>query len=263
MLRTRRMTGKRGTTHVSSPDIFDEEYDDIWPSRPASSARRYHSDVAEEIGHAQVDDDLAWSRGELRTMRASRKNAIPARRTAVTAPDPTTARHTAVTEDMSEDQWEEEENTHRVRAPRMHWLTYVGLAIVVMTVGWAVLNAAYHWWQVTQDDWQYGRPRTYQTDQVVGHNDSASNPSHFIAVNLNRHVEVIEMPGGDGTRAKMYMGPVLTGPGQDLAPVTVSFKDVNGDGKVDMILNIQGSHFVFINDNGQFRPARPGERIQW
>jgi hypothetical protein len=264
MLRTRRMAGRQGTTHVqaSTPDIFDEEYDDIWPSRPASSVRRYHSDVAEEIGHAHVDD-MAWPHGEQRTMRASRKNAIPVRRVVTSAPD-TTARHIAVvTEDMSEEQRDDTEHDHHVRPPRMHWLTYIGIAIVMMTVGWAVLSSAYHWWQVTQDDLLYGRPRTYQVNQVVGHNDSESNPSHFIAINLNRHVEVIEMPGGDGTKAKMYMGPVLTGPGQDLAPVTLSFKDVNGDGKVDMIMNVQGSHFVFINDGGQFRPARPGERIQW
>src|SRR2546425_1583080 len=44
--------------------------------------------------------------------------------------------------------------------------------------------------------WHYGRPRTFQTDAVVGHNDSAASPSHFIAINLNRHVEVIECPGG-------------------------------------------------------------------
>jgi hypothetical protein len=58
------------------------------------------------------------------------------------------------------------------------------------------------------------------------------------------------------------MGPTLVGSGQDLAVVTLSFKDVNGDGKLDMIVNIQDSHFVFINDNGQFRAARPGENLQ-
>jgi hypothetical protein len=263
------MTGKQGVTRgqVSTPDIFDEEYDDIWPSRSASSVRRYRSDVAEEIGHAQADD-LTWSRS--RTSRSGRRNAIPARRTATA--DVASVRYAAaVTEEMTEGRWDEadvdegegHEGEHQVRPPRVHWLTYVGLAIVMMTIGWAILSTAYHWWQVTQDDLRYGRPRTYQVDQVVGHNDGTSDPSHFIAVNLNRHIEVIELPGGDGSKAKMYMGPVLTGPGQDLAAITLSFKDVNGDGKVDMIINVQGSHFVFINDNGQFRPARPGERIQW
>jgi hypothetical protein len=54
---------------------------------------------------------------------------------------------------------------------------------------------------------------------------------------------------------------VLIGQGQDLAVVTLSFKDVNGDGRPDMIVNIQDSRFVFINENGTFRPQRPGEII--
>ena len=144
----------------------------------------------------------------------------------------------------------------------MHWLVLVGLTMLLMTVGWMGLITLANWWHVTQDDWHYGRPRTYQTDAVVGHNDSPANPSHFIALNLNRHIQVIEFPGGDASKAKIYIGPTLIGPGQDLAVVMLSFKDVNGDGKPDMIINIEDSHFVFINDNGQYRPARPGENIQ-
>jgi len=67
--------------------------------------------------------------------------------------------------------------------------------------------------------------------------------------------------GGDASKAKIYIGPTLIGPGQDLAVVTLTFKDVNGDGKPDMIVDVENSHFIFINDNGQFRPARPGEQV--
>src|SRR5690242_14377600 len=35
------------------------------------------------------------------------------------------------------------------------------------------------WWQMHQQDVEYGRPRTYQLDAVVGHNDSPADPSHF------------------------------------------------------------------------------------
>jgi hypothetical protein len=137
----------------------------------------------------------------------------------------------------------------------------VGLAMLAMLMGWFVVNAVVNWWQVVQDDMHYGRPRTYQVDQVVGHNDSQLHPSHFIALNLNRHVEVIEFPGGDVSLARVYVGPVLLGQGQDLAVVTLTFKDVNHDQKPDMILNVQDSHIIFINDNGQFRTARPDDNI--
>jgi hypothetical protein len=144
---------------------------------------------------------------------------------------------------------------------QFHWLVYAGLLLIVMLLGWVVLSFVTGWWQTWQDDLHFGRPRTYQTDAVVGHNDSPTTPSHFLAINLNRHVEIIECPGGDCTRAKIYVGPVLIGQGQDLAPVTLTFKDVNGDGNVDMIVQVADGRVVFINEHGQFRPQRPDERI--
>jgi len=144
---------------------------------------------------------------------------------------------------------------------RFHWLVYVGLAMVGMIVCWMLLTAFLAWWQVTQDDLRYGRPRTSQYEAVVGHGDSNTNKSHFIALNLNRHIEVIECPAGDCTKAHILIGPVLIGPNQDLAPVTLTFKDVNGDKKMDLVINVQDSHFVFINDNGTFRPTRAGDNF--
>jgi hypothetical protein len=144
---------------------------------------------------------------------------------------------------------------------RFHWLFYVGVAMLVMTLMWGGLSALNSWWQVKHDDMLYGRPRTYQVDQVVGHDDSPSKPSHFIALNLNRHIEIIEFPGGDPSKARIYLGPVLEGPGQDLAPVTLAFKDANGDGKIDMIVMVQDSRFVFINTGSSFRSLQPGEVV--
>jgi hypothetical protein len=144
---------------------------------------------------------------------------------------------------------------------RSHWLVYVGVFMMVMVMGWVVFNAVSTWWQVKQDDWQYGRPRTFQINAVVGHNDSAINPSHFIALNLNRHVEVIEFPGGDATHARIFMVTTLIGEGEDLTPVTLTFQDVTGSGKLDMIVNIGDTHFIFLNENGTFRPARPNDTI--
>jgi hypothetical protein len=124
-----------------------------------------------------------------------------------------------------------------------------------MILSWVALSALSSWWQTTLNDWQYGRPRTYQTDAVVGHHDSVQNPSHFIAMNLNRHIIVIEIPGGDVSKSVVFTGPTLLGPGQDLTPVTLSFQDINHDGKPDMIVNIQGSQFIFLNQNGTFVPS--------
>src|SRR5260370_85849 len=79
------------------------------------------------------------------------------------------------------------------------------------------------WWQHVQDDWTYGMPRTYQTDAVVGHNhDSSSHPSHFLAVNLKGHIEVFELPAGDPTKVRVFLGPTISGNGADRVQVTYS-----------------------------------------
>lgn len=142
---------------------------------------------------------------------------------------------------------------------RMHPLVYVGVGMLAMVAFFLMLSSAATWVEQKRDDLTYGRPRTFQLDAVVGHNDSPERLSHFLALNLNRHVEVIEIPGGDSTRERVYLITILFGDGEDLTPVTLSFRDVNGDGKPDMLVHIENQTVVEINDNGQFRPAKPGE----
>jgi len=67
---------------------------------------------------------------------------------------------------------------------------FLGIGMIAMLALWALLTLAVSWWSVKWDDIQYGRPRTFQVDAVVGHNDSATNPSHFIAMNLNGRIEM-------------------------------------------------------------------------
>jgi hypothetical protein len=123
-------------------------------------------------------------------------------------------------------------------------------------------NIGLSWLHVKHDELTYGYPRTYQTDAVVGHNDSAAHPSHFIAINLNGHTTIIEFPGGDTTHATIIAGPTDVGPDAASDPVTLTFKDVNSDGRPDMIITINGtSRTVYINDHGTFRPLKPGENV--
>lgn len=245
-------------------DLFNEgEYDDVWPTRMPTSSRRYQSmpDVQTETGRKHVDSlPIGAQRFNAtgNTPRPSRA-AIPPRRSATQTSIP------AVQGNRQRDIYTDDIFPHQAvrgldtrQRLRFHWLVFAGLAMIIMIIGWFAFSAIGTWWQVTQDDWHYGRPRTFQTDAVVGHNDSPSNPSHFIAVNLNRRVIIIELPGGDSSKARIYSGPILIGPGQDLAPVTLSFQDVNANGVVDMIVNVQDAHFVYINENGTFRPARSG-----
>ena len=223
--------------------------DENWPSRTHTSAVRY------KLPAHSVPPGTAL----VRTNRTDgRMRSVPARRSAL-SPQRTGAGHA----------WQPPVQHERepLLAPpvregwrRLHWSLWVGLGMLIMLLGWITLNILGVWWQTTQDDWRYGRPRTFQVDAVVGHNsDSPTHPSHFLALNLNRHVLVIELPAGDPSKARIYSGPVLLGQGQDLIPVTLSFQDVNGDGKPDLLVWIADTHVVFINDGGGFRPAHSGE----
>ncbi len=141
----------------------------------------------------------------------------------------------------------------------IHPLLYLGVGMIAMLALVVLVFSGWNWIQITKDDLTYGRPRTFHIDAVVGHNDSVATPSHFIALNLNRHVQVIEIPGQDSTKERTFQITTLFGDGEDLTPVTLSFRDVNGDGKPDMLIHIQEQTVVMINDNGTFRPAKPGE----
>ncbi len=183
-------------------------------------------------------------------------HAIPPRRTAQYQQQPQQQPY------GENDELETERTVKRKRSGlHLHWFVVLGIGMVIALALVVVGNAIASWWTIHQDDTTYGRPRTFKIDAVVGHNDSSSNPSYFEAINLNRHVIVIELPRGDPTKARIYPVTTLFGDGQDLTPVTLSFKDVDGDGLIDMEIHIENQTIVMINDNGSFRPLKAGEKV--
>ncbi|GAC1366814.1 MAG: hypothetical protein NVS2B12_10700 [Ktedonobacteraceae bacterium] len=148
---------------------------------------------------------------------------------------------------------------------RAHWLVPAGVGMIAMLVLWVVGSSALAWGMQRYNDYRYGNPRTYQTDEVVGHGDSKLHPSHFIAMNLNHQAVVIELMAGDPGKSVSYVAPVYIVGDDGLAPVTVEFRDVNGDAKADMIVTIhltnQNQVYVFINDGAKFRPSNASDKM--
>lgn len=206
----------------------------------ASRLRPKQTDGAEEINE--------WQRADSNDTKRDRTTAVPRQ------------------VDTSSTKLPKTPSPKAMRGKRKFWhgahpLLYLGVGMIAMLALWTLLTSAISWWNITWDDLHYGRPRTFQTDAFVGHNESAGTASHFIAINLNGRIEIIEFPGGDGSKARIYLGPQLYGTGDNLIPVTLSFADVNGDHLPDMIIHFQSSRIVFINDQGGFRPLRPEERL--
>ncbi len=202
---------------------------------------------ASRVRQPQADDD------------AVEQDALDAAQTGSGAPTATRVRR-APTMPTTLPHTPRPKQTTRLRS-RLHPLFFLGTGMLATLALIAVLSIVTSWFTTTLDDLRYGRPRTFQIDAYVGHNEAPGMPSHFLAVNLHGRIEVIELPGGDASHARIYIGPQLYGSDADLIPVTLSFIDVNGDKKPDMIMNFQGTRVVFINDQGGFRPLLPQELI--
>ena len=142
-------------------------------------------------------------------------------------------------------------------------LLLAGAGLAALVALYVALTAAVGFAQVTLDDIRYGRPRTAQMDLYAGHaGEAPGQPSHFLALNLDRRVVVIELPGGDPQHALTITGPYLFGAGEDLTPVQLSASDVNGDGAPDLLLTVKNEQLVYLNDPAKstFHLMTPQER---
>ncbi|HEV2582806.1 MAG TPA: hypothetical protein VGT44_18250 [Ktedonobacteraceae bacterium] len=134
----------------------------------------------------------------------------------------------------------------------LHWMFYVGVGMIAALALWFSFSTILAWGTAKYNDLVYGYPRFYQTDAVVGHGDSAAHPSHFVAMNLHGQVIVIELPASNPSKSYEYIGPDLIASGDDLIPITLSFSDVNHNGKPEMIIHIENREVIFCNDGAKF-----------
>jgi hypothetical protein len=131
-------------------------------------------------------------------------------------------------------------------------LVGIGMGMIVAVLLVVVGQLLVGWIGTGLDGLHYGYPRTFQMDAVVGQGDSVLHPSHFLALNLEGQIEVIELPGGDAAHAKIYLGPHLYGTNASLMPVTLRFVDTQHDGHPEMIVAFQGEQLIFSNAQGSF-----------
>jgi len=139
---------------------------------------------------------------------------------------------------------------------RLHWLVWAGGALCIMLLGWVGINGLSGWIHDREDDFTYGYPRTYQTDANVGH---YGRVSHFLCLNLHGEIEVIETQPGHPDASKVYVIMVLPAD-QDRVPVTISFQDINGDGKLDGLVHLGGTEIPLYNNGTTFQSQPPAAK---
>jgi hypothetical protein len=132
--------------------------------------------------------------------------------------------------------------------------------LVALLAVYVLLSGVVSWGQTLLDDVRYGRPRTFHLTANVGRAEEAAAPTHLIAMNLDRQVVILEIPGGDSARTRTLPGPYLFGAGEDLTPVTMRLADMNGDQLVDLIVRVKNEEMVYLNREGSFNLITAEER---
>jgi hypothetical protein len=146
--------------------------------------------------------------------------------------------------------------------PAPSWWTTALLYILVLVLGYLLITPIIGWGQHRLDDIRHGFPRTTQVDGFVGHGEEGGLPTHLIALNLQRQVSILEIPGGDPGKVQALIGPYLVGADGEYVTPYLSLQDMNGDGRVDLLLQVREEIIVYINDNGSFRLITPAERAR-
>lgn len=142
------------------------------------------------------------------------------------------------------------------------WLMQASLYVLALFALSLAVSHGLSWAQRSLDDLRYGVPRTVQLAGVVGDGDSAVNPTHFIALNIEGQVSVLVLPGGDVSRLTTLPGPYVIGDDGGAAVPLLALADLTGDGAPDLLVTIRGETVVYVNHVGTFALLTAEERAR-
>lgn len=152
----------------------------------------------------------------------------------------------------------------RATPPRsMTLVAYAVTCVFAALAIYALVSTIVSWGQIWMDDLNYGRPRTTHLHGFVGRQEEANGqPTHFVAINLQRQVVVLELPGGDANKVRSLPGPYLFGANEELTPILLALHDVDGDNQGDLLITVRNEQVIYLNRDGAFRMPTPEEQSQ-
>jgi hypothetical protein len=141
-------------------------------------------------------------------------------------------------------------------------VAYIITGILALLAAYVLLSSAIGFGRTVIDNVRYGYPRTFHLTATVGRPEEANAPTHLIAMNLERQVVILEIPGGDSTKVRTLPGPYLFGADEHLTPVTMRLADMNGDGADDLVVRVKDEEMVYLNRDNSFNLITAEERQQ-
>lgn len=129
------------------------------------------------------------------------------------------------------------------------WLTPLGCgAVIVLGVvcfwTFIVIPTSQH----ISDQWNYGNAHVSEADATIN-----GRSERFIAFDDNGHITIIEIPDNHPEKSRIYQAAQLVGDSGMSRIVTVAFRDMNHDGKVDLVVSVEGEAgyiVLFQTSNG-------------
>ncbi len=139
------------------------------------------------------------------------------------------------------------------------WIKSIAILVLVALVVWGLvlgILSLISWSTDVSNTYAYGPTRTSMVSGVFGiDHDSLATPTSVIAVNMKGTLVIMVLPAGDVSKAKIYpTGFTLVGEGAAKLPVLLKIKDVNGDHKPDVQIEIPGQSITLtlINTGNGF-----------
>ncbi len=85
------------------------------------------------------------------------------------------------------------------------------------------------------DHWNYGNSHVSEADATI--NDVNER---FIGFDDYGHITIIETPDNHPEKSRIYQAAQMVSDGNSNRIVTVSFRDMNNDHKIDLIVTVEG-----------------------
>jgi len=224
--------------------------------RPRTSTRRWRPTQAQDI----IEQIPATRRATAQPQRMRTINSSGRRE----------ERHTEEDE-VLQDLLRNRRERRAVQCKQWHPAVHIGAMLFAFALAWMIcVHLASFWLLNVADRWNYGPQKSGPAlSAVFGHEDSQEHPTRVELINDHGRPVVLEIPGGDGSKAKLYPGPQpalfgLEGNPEQYVMYFEEPRDINGDGRKDLSIIVEAGGFdlsfhrkqtriVLLNDGKTFK----------